>query len=37
MLRNSLTQQVLEPKEIVFEAYQDLFQAPSMRILMLAG
>ena len=37
MLRNSLTQQVLEPKEIVFEAAQDLYQAPSMRILMLAG
>ena len=28
---------MLEPKEIVFEASQDLYQAPSMRILMLAG
>ena len=35
MLRNSTTSGVQEIKEIVFEADQDLFQAPSMRIVML--
>ena len=35
MLRNSLTSGTNEVKEIVFEADQDLYQAPSMRIVML--
>ena len=33
MLRNS----TYEIKEIVFEADEDLYQAPSMRVVMLAG
>ena len=37
MLRNSTTTGVHEVKEIVFEADEDLFQAPSMRIVMLKG
>ena len=35
MLRNSLTSGTQEVKEIVFEADEDLYQAPSMRIVML--
>ena len=35
MLRNSTTAGQHEIKEIVFEADEDLYQAPSMRIVML--
>lgn len=35
MLRNSTTTGQHEIKEIVFEADEDLYQAPSMRIVML--
>jgi hypothetical protein len=35
MLRNNL-QSTQEPKEIVFEAEEDLFSAPKMQIVMLS-
>jgi hypothetical protein len=37
MLRNNLNSQHQEPKEIVFEADEDLYQVPSMSVVLLAG
>ena len=37
MLRRHNSATNLEPGEIIFEADENLFQAPSMRVVMLAG
>lgn len=37
MLRHNNQGSNIEPREIIFEADENLFQAPSMRVVMLAG